>query len=94
MLTRGWLLVGDSAPEALSVVLPEAACDDVCALAKVRLLRGDVVDAGVVVLVVIPVKISFEVSHGLGVVQKLARIFRGAFDGREGCQRSVKVYHL
>ena len=68
LLTRGWLLIGGSAPEALSVVLSEAAFDDVSALAEVSLLRGDVVDAGVVVLRVIPVKISFEVNHGLGVV--------------------------
>ena len=47
-------------------------------------MRGDVVDAGVVVLVVIPVKVSFEVGDGVAVVQKLAGIFRNSLDGREG----------
>ena len=81
LLTRGLLLIGGSAPEALSALFSEAAFDYFPAEAGVRLLRGDVVNAGVVVLVIIPVKVSFEVSNGLAVVQKLARIFRSPFDG-------------
>ena len=51
-LTRGFL-IGESTPEALSALLAEAVGDDRSAEAGVRLVRGDVVDAGVVVLVVI-----------------------------------------
>ena len=47
------LLIGGSAPEALSALLSEAALDYFCAEAGVRLVRGYVVDAGVVVLVVL-----------------------------------------
>ena len=81
-LTRGFL-IGESAPEALSVLLTATAGDYFAAEARVGLVRGDIVDAGVVVLVVIPVKISFEVSARHSVVQKLAWVFRGALGGRE-----------
>jgi hypothetical protein len=49
-------LIGGPAPEALSELLAETAGDYFCAKAGVRLVRGDVVDAGVVVLVVVPVR--------------------------------------
>ena len=45
-------LIGGSAPEALSELLAETAGDYFPAEAGVRLVRGDVIDAGVVVLVV------------------------------------------
>src|ERR1035438_9298373 len=77
-------LIGGPAPEALSELLAETAGDYFFAEAGVRLLRGDVVDAGVVVLVIVPVKVLIEVVHGLAVVQELAGIFRGSFRGGEG----------
>ena len=43
------------------------------------MMRGDVVDGGMVV--VIPVKVSFEISDGLGVIQELAGILRRALRG-------------
>ena len=42
-------------------------------------MRGDVVDGGMVV--VIPVKVSFEISDGLGVIPELAGILRRALRG-------------
>jgi len=83
-LRIGLTLIGGPAPEALSALLAETAADYFSAEAGVRLVRSDVVDAGVVKLVVIPVKVSFEVGHGLAIVQKLAGIFRGALDGGKG----------
>src|ERR1019366_339536 len=77
-------LIGSPAPEALSALLAEAAGDYFFAEAGVRLVRGDVVDAGVVVLVVVPVKVSLEVGQRFTVVQKLAGIFRSALDRGEG----------
>ena len=71
-------LIGGPAPEALSELLAETAGDYFPAEAGVRLVRGDVVDAGVVVLVIVPVKVLIKVVHGLAVVQKLAWVFRGA----------------
>jgi hypothetical protein len=53
LLTIGLTLIGGSAPEALSELLAETAGDYFFAKAGVRLVRGDVVDAGVVVLVVV-----------------------------------------
>src|ERR1017187_8062364 len=77
---------------ALSALLAETAGDYLSAEAGVRLVRGDVVDAGVVVMVVIPVKVSFEVGHGLAVVQKLAGIFRGSLDaGKRGLDKRVVI---
>ena len=81
--TRG-LLIGESAPEALSSLLAESAGDYFRPQAGVSLVRSDVVDAGVAVPVVIPVKVSCEVGGGFAVVQEVARIFRGAFNGGEG----------
>ena len=48
------------------------------------LLRGDVVDTGVVMTVVVPIKVLCEVSRGLEVVEELAGVFGGAFDARKG----------
>ncbi len=79
-LTRGFL-IGEPAPEALSSLLAETAGDYFPAESSMSLERGDVVDAGVVVLVVIPAKISFKVIARRPVVQKLARVFRGSFGG-------------
>ena len=67
-LTRGLLLIGESAPEALSSLLAESASNYFSPQAGVSLVRGDVVDAGVVVPVVIPVKVSCEVRAGFTVV--------------------------
>ncbi len=81
-LTRGFL-IGEPAPEALSSLLAETAGDYFPAESSMSLERGDVVDAGVVVLAVIPVKVFYEVSDGLAVVQELARVFRRALNGGE-----------
>jgi hypothetical protein len=62
------LLIGETAPEALSSRLTGAAGDDFRAEPAVGLVRGDEVDSGVVVLVVIPVKVSFEVGAGDAIV--------------------------
>ena len=81
-------LIGSPAPEALGALVAETAGDYFPAEAGVRLVRGDVVDAGVVVLVVVPVKVSFEVGH----VQELAGIFRGAFGrGKRGFDEGIVV---
>ena len=55
------LLILGSAPEALSSMLAEAFLHDLAAEALVGLLRGDVVDGGMVMFVVIPVKVSLEI---------------------------------
>ena len=55
-LTRGLLLIGEPAPEALSALLGESASDYFPTQAGMRLVWGDVIDAGVVVPVVIPSK--------------------------------------
>lgn len=57
LLTIGLTLICGSAPEALSELLAETAGDYFLAMAAVGLVRGDIVDAGVVVLVVVPVKV-------------------------------------
>ena len=48
------------------------------------LLRGDEVDARVVMLGVIPVEVPGEVGHGLAIIQEAPRVFRGALGGAEG----------
>jgi len=68
------LLILVSVPEALSAILAEALLHGFAAQAFVDLLRGDVVDVGMVVLVVIPVKESFEIGHGFGVIQNVAGV--------------------
>ena len=52
--TKGLLLIGEPAAAALSALLSESASDYFSTQAGVGLVRSDVVDAGVVVLVVIP----------------------------------------
>ena len=78
------LLIFDSAPAALSQFFALSLCYDLRSQALVGLLRGDVVDAGMIVLGVVPRKVPSEVGLGLAVVQEAAGIFRGAFDGAEG----------
>ena len=93
LLTVGLTLIGGSAQEALSELLAETAGDYFFAKAGVRLVRGDVVDAGVVVLVVVPVKVSVEVAPGEAVVQKLAGIFRSSLGRRErGLDERIVVW--
>lgn len=48
------------------------------------LLRGDEVDARVVMLGVIPVEVPGEVGHGLAVIQEPPRVFRGALGRAKG----------
>ena len=54
--------------------------------------RGNVVDAGVVVLAVIPVKVFCEVSDGLAVVQELTRVVT-QIDHRTAGRCSCTVDH-
>jgi len=59
LLTIGLTLICGSAPEALSELLAETAGDYFLAMAAVGLDRGvDIVDAGVVVLVVVQSRVS------------------------------------
>ena len=76
-LTRGLVLIGEPALKVLCALLGETANDYFSAEAGMHLVRGDVVDAGVVVLAVITVKVFCEVGHGLSVVQKLVWVSRG-----------------
>ena len=78
------LLVFDTAPAALSQFPALSLGDDLRSQALMGLLRGDVVDARMVMLGVVPGKVPFEIGNGLAVVQEAAGIFRGAFDGAEG----------
>ena len=78
------LLVFVPAPAALGKFLDASLLDDAWPQAVMGLLRGDVVDTGMVMLGVIPGKVATEVFVGLGSIQKTSRIRRGAFDGAEG----------
>jgi len=77
-------LIFHPAPAALSEFLGASLLDDDLPLAVMGLLRGDVVDARMVMLRVIPGKVSFEVGDRLVVLQESPGILRGAFDGAEG----------
>jgi len=73
------LLVFFPAPVSLGKFLQASLREDAWPLARVGLLRGDVVDAVEVVLVVVPGIVPFKVGHGLGAVNEEAPgIFRGA----------------
>ena len=48
------------------------------------LLRGDEVDARVVMLGVVPVEVPREVGHGLAVIQEPSWVLRCALGGSEG----------
>ena len=92
MLRVDLTLIGGPAPEALSALLAETAGDYFSAEAGMRLLRGDVIDAGVVVLVVVPVKVLLEVGDGLAIVQKKARVLRCALGGgKSGLDERIVV---
>ena len=58
-------LVFDSAPAALSQFFDPSLFDDFLPQALVGLLRGDVVDARMVVLRVVPGKVPIEIGDGL-----------------------------
>src|ERR1039457_7705047 len=72
------------APAALGKFLDASLLDDARPQAVMGLLRGDVVDARMVMLGVIPGKVSFKIGDGLVVIQESPGILRGAFDGAEG----------
>ena len=78
------LLVFFPTPAALGKFLDASLSCDVLPLACVGLLRGDVVDAAMIVLVVVPGKVPGEIDDGLSVIQEAPGILRGAFDGAEG----------
>ena len=73
-----------SAPASLRELLDASLLDDLLPQALVSLLRGDVVDARMVVLRVVPGKVSTEVVDGLTVIQEPTRILGSSFDGAEG----------
>jgi hypothetical protein len=77
-------LIFFSAPASLSKLFGASLIDDFLPQALVGLLRRDVVDARMVMLRVIPGKVSFEIGDGLVVIQESPGIRRGAFDGAEG----------
>lgn len=54
------------------------------ALAVVGLLRGDEVDARVIMLGVVAVEVPSEVGNDLAVIQKSPPVLRGALSGAEG----------
>ena len=63
-------LVLGPAPLALSLLLDRPAANDGIAQALVGLGGSDIVDAGVVVTMVVPVEVFLEVSGGLAVSRK------------------------
>ena len=71
------LLVFFPAPAALGKFLYASLLDDAWPLAVMGLLRGDVVDARMVMLGVIPGKVATEVFLGLVVIQESPGILRG-----------------
>ena len=73
------LLVLLPAPAALGEFFESSLFDDFLTQALVSLLRGDVVDAGMVVLRVVPGKVPIKIGDGLAVIQEATGIFRGAF---------------
>ena len=81
---RFLLFVFFPAPAALGKFFYTSLFDDAWPQAVMGLLRGDVVDTGMVVLGVVPGKVATEVFLGPGIIQKTSRILRGAFDGAEG----------
>ena len=62
-----------AAPAALSLLLAQSLSHDLLPQPLVGLLRGDVVDAGMVMLGVIPGKVATEVFLGLVGIQKNKR---------------------
>ena len=73
-----------SAPASLSKFLVASLGHDFLPQALMSLLRGDVVDARMVVLRVVPGKVPIEIGDGLVVVQESTGILRSSFDGAEG----------
>ena len=78
------LLVFFSAPAALRKFFTASLRHDFLPQALVSLLRGDVVDARMVVLCVVPGKVPIEIGDGLAVVQEATGILRGSFYSAEG----------
>ena len=72
------LLVFDSAPAALSQFFAPSLFDNFRPQPLVGLLRGDVVDARMVVLRIVPSKVPFEIDDGLAIVEESTGIFRGS----------------
>ena len=68
------LLIFFPAPVALGKFFSSSLLDDVGPLAVMGLLRGDVVDARMVMLGVIPGKVATEVFLGLGRILTLPPI--------------------
>jgi hypothetical protein len=79
------LLIFFSTPASLREFLAASLGYDLLALALMRLLGCDVVDARMVVLGVVPRKVPFEIGDRLVVVEEAAGILRSSFYGAEGC---------
>ena len=73
-----------SAPASLRKLFDSSLLDDFLPQALVSLLRSDVVDARMVVLRVVPGKVSIEVFDGIGVVEELTGILWSSFYRTEG----------
>ena len=73
-----------SAPASLRKFLYAPLIDDFLPQALVSLLRGDVVDARMVVFGVVPGKVPIEIGEGLAVIQESTGILRGSFHSAEG----------
>jgi hypothetical protein len=80
----GFLFVFLPAPAALGEGFNPALLHDGLPFAFVVLLRGDEVDALLVMLDVVPVEVPGEVGHGFAVIQEPLRVFREALGGAEG----------
>ena len=78
------VLIFFSAPASLSKFFDASLSDDFLPQPLVGLLRGDVVDARMVMLRVVPCKVPIKIGDGLAVIQESTGILRGSFHGAEG----------
>ena len=70
------LLIFFSAPTSLRKLFDAPLIDDLLPQALVSLLRGDVVDARMVVLRIIPGKVPIEIDDGFSIIQEATGILR------------------
>ena len=85
------LLIFRSASAALSKLLLPSLIDYFLPQALVSLIWGDVVDARMVVLGVVPSKARIEIGDGLVDIQESTRLLWGSFDSAEG---RLSIYRL
>ena len=65
----------------LSVELSLASGHDLISEPLMTLLRGDIIDAGVQVLGVVPLKVFIKVPHGISPVKESSWVARGGLYG-------------